>query len=65
MDNGIGEIFLWNGSELEKKTVQLGQLLGTQIEVKSSLPSGLQVIITNMERYDPKVHEIEVKDSNK
>lgn len=61
VDNGVGEIFLRNGSSIEKKTIELGQLLGTQIEVKSSLPSRSQLVLTNMERYDPKVHEIELK----
>lgn len=61
VDNGVGEIFLWNGNDVEKKTVQLGQLLGTQIEVKTSLPSWSLLILTNMERYDPKVHEVKLK----
>jgi hypothetical protein len=49
---------LRDGNEVIKKTVELGQLLGDQVEVKTSLPNNAQLILTNMERYDPKVHAI-------
>lgn len=64
VDNGVGEIFLRDGSEVIKKTVALWQLLGSQIEIKTQLPTNMKLILTNIERYDPNLQQIVEKNKN-
>lgn len=58
VDNGIWEIFLRNNGQIEKKTVELGSLLGNQIEIRTPLPATAEIILTNIEAYDPKTMNI-------
>lgn len=61
VDNNVGEIFLWDGTEIKKQTVTLWSLLGQQIEIITSLPANTQVVLSNLDAYDPRNMEIQVQ----
>lgn len=58
VDNGIGEIFVRDGNEIQKRIITLWSLLGDQVEVLSELSPTEQLIVSNVERYDPQIHTV-------
>ena len=61
VDNNRGQIFLWNGSGVETKTVTLGSVYGSKIELSDELPAGTEIIVSDMSRYDPQNMTIQKK----
>lgn len=61
VDNNRGQIFLWDGSAIQTKTVELGNVYGDGIEVLDELPEGTELIISDLSNYDPENMTIQKK----
>lgn len=53
VDNNRGQIYLWNGTSLEVKTVVLGNIYGNGIEVIDELPQEMELVVSDLSNYDP------------
>ncbi len=61
VDNGVGQIVLRDGTNLETVLVTLGETFGTVVEVKDSLPTSKQLVISDITNYDSQKMTIKVK----
>lgn len=61
VDNGVGQITLWDGSALETMLVTLGETFGTVVEIKDALPSTKKLVISDIKNYDSQKMKIIAK----
>lgn len=52
VDNNRWQIFLWDGVNIVVRTVDLGSVYGKGIEVNESFETGLELIVSDISRYD-------------
>lgn len=61
IDNNIGQIVLWNWSELSTKTISLGLVFWQYVEVKDVLDPNSAIVISDIKNYDKDKMNIKVK----
>lgn len=61
VDVNRGQVNLWNGTEIIRKTVELGQFFGDMVEVTSSIPLTEQLILSDVSNYDPTTMQMKIE----
>jgi biotin carboxyl carrier protein len=61
VDNGVGQIVLWDGTTLETMLVTLWETFGSLVEVKDTLPSYKKLVISDTQNYDAQTMKITEK----
>lgn len=61
ISEGEGEIFIYTGTGITRRNIKIGKTLWDTIEILDSIPTGTEVILTNMNNYDANKQNIEKK----
>lgn len=61
VDVNRGQVNLWNGTEIIRKTVELGQFFGDMVEVTSAIPLTEQLILSDVSNYDPTTMQLKIE----
>lgn len=60
-DKKLGEINILKDGKIEKMEVELGEVFGKNIEIKTELPENLQIILNDVVNFDEDKFELKVK----
>ncbi|HRX63564.1 MAG TPA: HlyD family efflux transporter periplasmic adaptor subunit [Candidatus Absconditabacterales bacterium] len=61
LEKNEGYIYILKDGEPETLNIELGQIRGNEIEVLSQFPQGTEIIMNNIENYNPNIHNLVIE----